>query len=493
MAKAFPLFILCVVFVCVSVAGVFIILSKYRGSETNQAKSEGASDIAYSSKIQDTMVQMNTLSPSQSADNVNSISGMQAPAVSGINRRYSSGEVNASLSAETRQAVSEKKEKDVSAILSVLTGRQKEGKLSSEEIEKKFAILLDKDSSLKDCREAAWLLAKGGDAKTLSVLRQVALDANTAPELKAAIIEGIAYSDDPQKKELLLSALADKDDAVARAAIRGFSAIGDLESVDILTNIARSPDKSSDIVSEAITGIGKSSSPAAYQVLVDLYNESADRGDSDSQEEIITAMGQRNISQTGQFFEQILRGKESDPALRLAAAESLEWAQGDVSPLLVNMLHDENSEIRAAAAWSLAAREEPGDVLGEIQAVLMTETDPQVRTRLYQAMGNQENVNIDVLAPKILNEPDSEARAAGYDLLAKNIGSSENAELKRQFDKMIVPQLKETALNAEELNSKLAAIISLKKADTEQAYLALKEITAQSKDSSVIEAAGMLK
>ena len=176
--------------------------------------------------------------------------------------------------------------------------------LSAEERAKKLAVVLDKGALLKDRREAAWILAKGGDAETLSALKQILADPAAAPDLKAAIIEGLAYSNDPQKKEVFLSALAEKNEIVARAAIKGLSSAGDQESVDILSGIAGFPDEPGILVSEAIAGLGKSSNPSAYQKLVDLYNESAgkDNSDSDSREEIIAAMGQRDISETGGFL-----------------------------------------------------------------------------------------------------------------------------------------------------------------------------------------------
>ena len=494
MTKAFqnPLFILSVILVCVSAVAVFLILNKYKSFESNQAKSGGILEAAHSDKTQSPMVQVNSPSPPQSTDTVNSISTQQALTLSQENRSDQSGEVNTPLSTKDQQAEA-KKEAAVSEVLSMLTRQPKHSNLSAEESAKKLATLLDKGASLKECREAAWILAKYGDTETLYTLKQILADPTSASDLKTAIVEGIGYSADPKKKEVFLSALNDQSEAVVRAAIKGLAVIGDEDCVSVLSDIAWSPDESSSVVSEAVMSLGEIPHPAAYQALVDLYNDSAIQGNSDSQEEIITALGQRDISETDEFFNQILKEKQDDPALRLAVAQALEGTQGDVSPFLINMLHDEDREVRAAAAWTLAAREEPGNVSQEIQALLGTEADPEVRMRLYQAMGNQENINIDAVAPAILNESDTGARSAGYDLLAKNVGSSENADFKRQFDKAIVPELKETALTADKLNSRLGAIISLRRANTEQSYRALEEIAAQSKDSRVVQATGILK
>ena len=82
------------------------------------------------------------------------------------------------------------------------------------------------------------------------------------------------------------------------------------------------------------------------------------------------------------------------------------------------MLHDKDSEVRAAAAWTLAAQEEPGNIAREAEAILQKEPDAKVRTRLYQALGNQENVDIGGRIPGDIEQVKPDARAAGYDLFA---------------------------------------------------------------------------
>jgi HEAT repeat protein len=444
------------------------------------------------------MVQVNSPSPSQSTDTVNSISAQQVLTTYKDNQSGQSEEVNAPLSTKEQQ-VEAKKEAAVSKVLNMLTGQSQQVKLSAAERAKMLAVLLDNGASLKERREAAWILAKEGDAETLLKLKQLLADATTMPELKAAIVEGIGNSDDSHKKEVFLSALNDQSEAVARAAVRGLSIIGDQDCIGILTDIAWSPDETDGIRSEAIMGLGRIPDPAAYQSLVDLYTELAKKNnaasdtDTDSLEEIIASLGQRDISETDEFFDQILKEKQADPTLRAAVAEALEEAKGDVSPFLIKMLYDEDRQVRADAAWALANREEPGDISKEAQALLAKEPDADVRKRLYQALGNQENVDIDIVMPTILNESDSDARLAGYDLLAKNVGSSENAGLKERFENTIVPELKATALSEETLNFKLNAIIALRRANTEQSRKALGEIAAQSKDSRVVQATGILK
>ena len=68
-------------------------------------------------------------------------------------------------------------------------------------------------------------------------------------------------------------------------------------------------------------------------------------------------------------------------------------------------LNDEISEIRAATAWTLAYVDDPGDVADSLERWLAVEEDTEVRKRLYQALGNQESVDISAHAEVMLQEP----------------------------------------------------------------------------------------
>jgi hypothetical protein len=502
--KAFqnPLFIVSVILVCVSAVAVFLVLNKYKSSESNQAKSGEILESANSAKTQ-SPVQADSLSPPQSADILNSISTQQAPAISQDNFSDQSG----SLFTKDQQAEAKNKAA-VSRILNLLTGQSRQDKFSADELAKKLALVLDKNALLKDRCDAALLLAKYGDSGILHELKRLLADTTTPAELRAAILEGIGSSDDPHKKDIALSAINDQSEPVVIAAINGLVLVGDDDCVSILSDIAKSPDESDNIRSEAVMGLGRIPGSGAYTSLVDLYhNESAKMNvsvtDSDDDtdndidtellEDIIASLGQRDIAETGAFFGQILKEKDLSTEIRVATANSLEESHGDVSPFLINMLHDENAEVRAAAALSFANREEPGDIAREAESLVQKEQDARVRENLYKALGNQENVDFNSIVPVILNESDYNAKLAGYDLLAKNIELSQNAELKQQFENAIVPQLKDTALNADILNCRLSAIVTLKKASTPQSIIALGEIAGLATDNRIIEATEIQK
>jgi HEAT repeat protein len=375
----------------------------------------------------------------------------------------------------------------VSAVFGTL-GRQSEpNELSKEKLADSMLLLFDKEASLKERRQAAWTLAKNGSTENLLELEKAFLDSDTPIYLKAAIVEALGYSPNPLGKKLILTAIEDDNDVVVRAAIRGLSVIGDEEAVSKLSDIVVSTDASSTVISEAALGLGKINSPDAYDTLVSAYY-SAIPENADFREDIIAALGQRDISETSQFFQKILDENTANPSLRLAIIEAVEDAKGDISSFLLNNLHDKDSEVRAAACWALATASESGLITKELQELLLTEEDAGVRKRLYQALGNQESADIDTTAQIIFKETDSDTRLTGYDFLAKKLVSSKNADLMEWFDKAAVPELREVALTADKSGSRLGAVITLKRANTIESHRALEEILAKSADTEVIKA-----
>jgi HEAT repeat protein len=354
-------------------------------------------------------------------------------------------------------------------------------------------VVLDVDASLNDRCKAARTLVKGADTETLLALKGAFLDPDSPGHLKAAIVEGLGYSSDPQAKEFILSALEDKDDVVVRGAIRGLSVIGDNDAISELSNILLSTDAPHRVVLEAAMGLGRIDLPGTYEILVGAYHDATILGTEDFKEGILAALGQRRIAETAAFFQEILDDSTTPSSLRIAVIEAVEDAQGDTSPFLLNNLRDKESEVRAAVASALAIVDEPGNVAGELQTLLAEEKDADVRKRLYEALGNQksEDVDIDSVAVKIFAESDLEARLAGYSLLAEHVRTAENAVLQEQFETIAVPSLRETALTADRLSTRLSAVIALKKTGTAKSRSALEEIAAVSSDERVVKATGI--
>ena len=380
------------------------------------------------------------------------------------------------------------KEKMLSAVFDLVAGHQVSDELSEDEL---VTILSDQEASLKDRRQAAWTLAKNATREVLQTLEQFLALQETPAYIKAAIVEGLGYSSDPHAMELIIEALKNDNEVVVCGAIRGLSAIGDENTIAILSNFISTPDTTRGVATEAAIGLGNIDHPDSYNALIEAYYSAKKAGNADLQYDIITGLGERDISETKEFFQNILDENMSDPSTRLAAVEALKNAQGDTGSLFINSLNDGDPEVRAEAAWALAFAEDPGDVAMELEAHLANEGNAEVRKRLYQALGNQENADIDAIAGIVFEEMDLDARLAGYDFLARNIGSSENEKIREQFEKKAIPELQRIALSEESLHLKLSAVIALKRAGTERSFIALEQIAAKSSDPNVFRATGL--
>lgn len=374
------------------------------------------------------------------------------------------------------------------AILGKIAGQSDLDGYSEEEL---LGIFLDSQAALKDRCKAAWHLAKNSNSEILRDLERILLQDDTPAQLKAAIAEGLGYSSDPEAKNIIISALKDKDEIVVRGAIRGLSAKGDTEAVSILSDIVRSGKARKNVITEAAIGLGNIAHPDAYNALMEIYNIAKASGDVELKEDIISALGYRDIAETGRFFEKLMEENASDSSLRIAVIEALQDAKGETGSFFLRSLSDQNSEVRAEAAWALASAEEPGEIGDDLLKLLEKEGDAEVRKRLYQALGNQEEVNIDKIAGYIFDESDLDTRLAGYDLLAKQINNTENAALREQFDHSVINDLREVALSADGLNLRLSAVITLKRVNTQDAVNALEEIAAKSLDAKVVKATGI--
>jgi HEAT repeat protein len=173
----------------------------------------------------------------------------------------------------------------------------------------------------------------------------------------------------------------------------------------------------------------------------------------------------------------------------LAAVEALAQASGESASLLLRAAADSDSEVRAAAAWSLAMTDEDGGLGNELLTRLKSESVPTVRSGLYQALVTQQSFDFASVMPVILREENTETRLAGFGLWAAAVRNDDSGLLARQFDLQAVPELAERALTSPQTHESLSAVIALRRSKTEAAKSALREIAMHSGDGKVVEAA----
>jgi HEAT repeat protein len=356
---------------------------------------------------------------------------------------------------------------------------------SGESVSRLAATLLDPSQPLKSRRRAAWSLGKIGSAEAIAALRQSLVTA--PPQLKSTIAEALGRSGHPQAKTLLYALLRDDDESVVRGAVRGLAAIADGETITHLSEIIGDRQRSHAVRTEAAIALGEVGTPEAYGPLIKLSGNKQDR---EIAEAVLSGLGRQPFDRTGDFFRAYLESARVDPEMRVLALESLGQTMGDVAPFLAQFLTSKDADVRAAAAWAIANLEEPGDVAQQLVGQLRTETQPEVRTRMYQALENQETSDPASLLPLIVSDGDTTARVAGMKFLATQLAFGEgNHTLAKQFDEMVVPQLADLSVNGKDFQIRLGSVIALRQARTPQSLRTLDAIAARSGEAKIVQAA----
>lgn len=365
-----------------------------------------------------------------------------------------------------------------------LSGKAEGGEAEGEAPEAAQSVLLDAAAPIGDRRRAAWILARRGDQDSLDALAEALAGGPAA--LRSAIAEALGHSPSPVAKEILLGLLSsEEDEGVLRGAVRGIAALGGDEAAEILARTLRSEERSVAVREEAAEALGEVKSPRALAALLEAY-ESARGADPELAASAIAGLGKRDFAETRRFFEALLDSPGADRELRVTALEALGEATGDAGRFLLGYLGDADSEVRAAAAWSLATLEEPGQLSAELLGVLEREEDPDVRARIYQALENQPSAEDAAVLRRVLAETDPGLRLLASPLAAEAAARGTGRE---EFDAALVPELAGAALGPGDVQAKLRAVYALKRARTPRAVEALREIAGQSAEARVAEAA----
>lgn len=348
-----------------------------------------------------------------------------------------------------------------------------------------LARLTDANVDLRTRCQAGRMLARLGSSSALAAVKQALITG--APSLRAAIAEGLGESPLPEARQLLLTLVNDPDERVAQGAVRGWALAGDTEAADALTTLVYSDDHTEGVRTEAALALGELvNQPQAYAALT---NAAWQLRDDTLAPAVLEGLGRRSVNETEEFFRQYLARPDLPGSLRSAAVEALGQAQGDSSPLLLEFLGDADPEVRAGAAWALSATLESGRATELLLTHLSSEPDPAVRSRLYQALGNQEAFDAAAVIPVVQQETRPDVRLSGLDFLGQACRDNPSPAVLEFFDTVALPELKTIALQAEDAHSRLAAVIALRRASTAGATAALADIAMLSTDPKVAEAA----
>jgi len=344
----------------------------------------------------------------------------------------------------------------------------------------------DSSKSIKDRKEAMKALAQIASAEALAALK-AALQSGP-DELRAAIAESLGECTTDECTATLLGLLNDPNQAVVEAAIKGLAQQGTPQAVEALTKLLYDSSRSSALRGEVAAALGSVNQPGIVDT---LSQAAANISDQEIVTQIVNALGGRDFAETQAFFQSYLRNPNISSELRVEAVEALSHAQGDPSAFLASLASEVDSDVRIAAAWAMSATETSGTAGAQILSLLQSEQDPDVRLRLYQALRNQETVDLALALATVQKESDPSARVAGLSMLAKNLRDNPTPELQSFFDQTAASELKQIALSGEDPHDRMAAVVALTRvARTPSAQAALIEVAQQSNDPKVKQSAG---
>ena len=349
---------------------------------------------------------------------------------------------------------------------------------------KLIAGLLDPALSLKERRQRARDLARLGSEQAIGALRAVLQDG--APLVKAAIGEGLGESTHPEAMRLMLEMIHGTDETAARGAIRGLALRGDADSAEALDKVLFDEHAAESVRSEAALALGDVRQPTALASLIRAATEWPDQALT---ENVIEGLGKRPFSETEQFFRSYLESPALSSEAKVAGVEALANSFGEARPLLLNLAGDPDPEIRAAAAWSLISSGGDSDLNAPLVMLLQQEPVAAVRSRLYEALANQEGWDVSAVLGLAEKEADPRARLKALGALATSFRSTPFAESLEYFNKTAVPELKQTALTDQSPQDRLSSVMVLAQARTAESRAALSEISSKAQDTRVVEAA----
>ena len=274
------------------------------------------------------------------------------------------------------------------------------------------------------------------------------------------------------------------DQVAARGAISGLRRRGDDDSAAILGEVLFDPNRPASVRTAAALALGDFNQDAALQTLIRAGTELQD---NTVMETILTALGKRPFAQTQDFFRNYLETPNLPPEMKVSALEALASGQGQSAPLLLKYAADPDSDVRDAALWALSTSDTATAFGPQLLDLLSQEKDSSVRARLYEALDNQQSVDVSSALALVQKESDPEARLAGLDLLSKNCASGASPDLLNYFNQTAVPELKNIALSGEDSQDRLTATATLGQAGTPEALAALQDIASRSTDPRVVQ------
>lgn len=333
--------------------------------------------------------------------------------------------------------------------------------------------LSDSTQPFRIRREAALALGKLGTARCIDLLA-AALTAKNPPALTAVIAEQLAASGAPEAWEVLRGALTNADEMVAGAAVRALGGLGRPEDSRRIGEMLLDEQTPDGVRAEAALALGGMPGPEALDALSRAATQIRDES---LLTEVWQGLGKRPFSETEAVFQSYLNQPDLPSEAKVRALEVLSESEGQVGGFVLNYVTDPDSDVRRAAASTLASVDLTREEVQRLLHVTAGETAPEVRARFYDALAMQDGLDANLLGQFAQSESDPVARLSLYGLLASAVNQEGvDPGLVAQFDRVAVPDLAKRAINPGAYEQRLNAIAVLARSGTGGALETLKNL-----------------
>jgi HEAT repeat protein len=347
-----------------------------------------------------------------------------------------------------------------------------------------LTLFLDERESLAKRRELAFRLAYAGSAECIDALQRVLQTAPSGDRAFMASLIGRAGS--PAANRLLWQLLADPDERVVLAAIRGLSLQNTPAASAKLAELLRDPQRALAVHTAAVVGLGAIADEGACKALRTAFAE--DPGE-ELAVPVLNSLGRFPFGRVSDLIGPYIEAAETPPEMRVVAVEALAHSSGDAVPFLLRLAAaDADEDVRASAAWAVSAHTAARDLGPALTDLAEREPAADVRRRLYEALLPQPDIPADRLLPLVQAEQDIAARVAGLNAVGRVSHLQPGSATALAFDRDLVPELVEIATGQNSPNLQMRAVFALRRAQTAAAQNALAAI-AQSASPQIAAAA----
>ena len=341
-------------------------------------------------------------------------------------------------------------------------------------LEETIARFLDEGRPMSERRIHAYRLAKEGTPAADAALRKIIAIAEA--EDRAYMADLIGKTRESSAQKWLWPLLEDSDESVVLAAIRGLATIGGDKVTSALAGVLGNQEKPEKVRIEAAVALGRIGSDLSQAA---LQNAMAQVSSDELTTEILRGLGEGDFNQVSPVFSSYLTATTTAPEMRVVAVEALAHSSDDaIGFLMETAALDADSDVRASAAWAISAHQNVNHLGEPLAEMAVSEPEPDVRRRLYEAMLFQAQIPADSILPTLMAEEDAAARIAGFNVLGNLARQQPSSEAREIFDRQAASELRELATGENSLNLQMRAVFALRRAGTPAAIQALAAIEA---------------